>query len=413
MKTISAMLVTVMILFTAACSEPQTVKNVPEAQNPGRTDYQDKMYKTELSPDNQISIVKHPPAADYSFLHPEGLQELPEYSTETNQMWQVDLRSTDVSGLDLDDRLDDLLYADFDSRTVWPEKLPDGFEPETLMEIGKNPGLGVRRLHASGITGKGVGLAIIDQTLLVDHAEYKDQLKMYEEIHNRIGQAAMHGPAVASIAVGKTVGVAPEADLYYIAESHENNSVTDLTWLADSINRIVEVNKLLPEGSKIRVISISLGIESKLKGYEKVLESIEAAKKEGIYTAYVGSEPYMGLGREPLDDPESAASYSKGIFWRNYRVNDAGLLIPMDSRCTASPTGEDDYVFYRTGGMSWSVPYVAGLYALACQVKPDITPEIFWKAALETGVPFIEGSGVTKTAGKIADPTALIEKLSH
>ena len=27
----------------------------------------------------------------------------------------------------------------------------------------------------------------------------------------------MHGPAVASIAVGKTVGVAPEADLYYIS----------------------------------------------------------------------------------------------------------------------------------------------------------------------------------------------------
>ena len=28
--------------------------------------------------------------------------------------------------------------------------------------------------------------------------------------------AQMHGPAVSSIAVGKTVGVAPEADLYYI-----------------------------------------------------------------------------------------------------------------------------------------------------------------------------------------------------
>ncbi len=154
-------------------------------------------------------------------------------------------------------------------------------------------------------------------------------------------------------------------------------------------------------------------ITSKLKGYETVLKSIEAAKKDGIYTASVGSEPYMGLGREPMDDPDDTASYSKGIFWRNYRMNDVGLLVPMDSRCTASPTGENDYVFYRTGGMSWSVPYAAGLYALACQIKPDITPEIFWKAALDTGVPFAEGSGVTKTTGKIVNPAALIESLSH
>jgi hypothetical protein len=57
----------------------------------------------------------------------------------------------------------------------------------------------------------------------------------------------------------------------------------------------------------------------------------------------------------------------------------------MDSRGTASPTGYDDYVFYRQGGWSWSIPYIAGLYALACQVKPDITPEVFWSKALETG----------------------------
>lgn len=52
-----------------------------------------------------------------------------------------------------------------------------------LMESGKNPGLGIRKLHKEGITGKGIGIAIIDQALLIDHVEYKEQLKMYEEIH--------------------------------------------------------------------------------------------------------------------------------------------------------------------------------------------------------------------------------------
>ena len=51
------------------------------------------------------------------------------------------------------------------------------------MEIGKNPGLNIRKLHKEGLTGKGIGIAIIDQNLLVDHSEYKDQLRMYEEIH--------------------------------------------------------------------------------------------------------------------------------------------------------------------------------------------------------------------------------------
>jgi hypothetical protein len=50
----------------------------------------------------------------------------------------------------------------------------------------------------------------------------------------------------------------------------------------------------------------------------------------------------------------------------------------MDSRTTASPGATDQYVFYGIGGMSWAVPYIAGVYALAVQVDPAITPERFW-----------------------------------
>ncbi len=32
-----------------------------------------------------------------------------------------------------------------------------------------------------------------------------------------------------------------------------------------------------------------------------------------------------------------------------------------------------------------SPAYIAGLYALACQADPDITLQVFWKKALETG----------------------------
>lgn len=41
----------------------------------------------------------------------------------------------------------------------------------------------------------------------------------------------------------------------------------------------------------------------------------------------------------------------------------------MDSRATANCSGDNGYIYYVEGG--WSIPYITGNYALACQVKPD------------------------------------------
>ena len=84
----------------------------------------------------------------------------------------------------------------------------------------------------------------------------------------------------------------------------------------------------------------------------------------------------------------------------------------MDSRTTASPTGIEDFVFYRQGGWSWSIPYLAGMYALAVQVKPEITPEEFWKTALRTGRTIqIIHDGREYELGVILDPQSLIEEV--
>lgn len=156
--------------------------------------------------------------------------------------------------------------------------MPYSFKPKKIMELGKSPGLGIKKLHKTGVTGKGVGIAIIDQALLVDHVEYKDNIKLYEEIHCSDKTAQMHGPTVASIAVGKNTGVAPEADLYYIAETHgtynDKQFDWDFTWVAKSIDRILGVNKSLPKDNKIRVISISVGWTESQKGYDEVTAAV-------------------------------------------------------------------------------------------------------------------------------------------
>lgn len=361
-------------------------------------------YPTSLNPGTSLGIVRRPPPADYSKLNAGKSNLIPKYDPDSKRQWQIDLRSTDISALDLMNRIDDLFYASYDSKTRWPKQLPPGFDPVHIMELGKNPGLGIHKLHQQGITGKGIGVAIIDQGLLVDHFEYRDRLRLYEEIHCGDNQAQMHGPAVASIAVGKTVGVAPEADLYYIAETHgvfqAGSFDWDFSYLARSIDRILEVNRQIPAPNKIRVISISVGWSPRQKGYAEITAAVERAKHEGIFIVssslseiYQGKLHFHGLGREPSADADQPESYRPGLWWTDQFYAGSGapnqafkmLLVPMDSRCTASPTGTEDYVFYREGGWSWSIPYIAGLYALACQVRPEIRPEVFWAKAIETG----------------------------
>ena len=94
------------------------------------------------------------------------------------------LGGDDLSGRELKRSFEDLLDSSFDTETIWPpaERMPKLYYPQKILDLGGNPCLGVRRLHASGTTGQGVGVALIDQPLLADHQEYKDRLKLYEEI---------------------------------------------------------------------------------------------------------------------------------------------------------------------------------------------------------------------------------------
>ncbi|OHB72956.1 MAG: hypothetical protein A2Z25_13370 [Planctomycetes bacterium RBG_16_55_9] len=105
-----------------------------------------------------------------------------------------------LARLDLRSHLDILEKMPFDSRTVWPEsdKMPMDFNPATLLEEGKNPGLGVRSLHEQGIDGRGVTIAIIDQPLLKDHQEYADRWVEYEPVGltTAMMPPQMHGPDV-------------------------------------------------------------------------------------------------------------------------------------------------------------------------------------------------------------------------
>ncbi len=303
--------------------------------------------------------------------------------------------------LDLTAQMARLNELPFDSRTQWPapEKMPKEFIPTQLLEDGKNPGLGVRKLHSQAIDGRGIHIAIIDQPLLRDHCEYKDRLADYTAIEVEGAPVQMHGPPVTSIAVGKTCGTAPAASVHYYA-------VPTWKWwnehckpYAATVERIIERNKTLPAADKIRVISLSLGAMSQWPDHELWAKAVQRAADDGILVVTCDHADYrlMMLKRQAGADADAAASYLC-----QFRVGRGDVLcVPAGNRTTAAHTGTNDYVFWRNGGMSWTVPYLAGLAALAFQVDPALKPQ---------AIPGLWTKTATRTAaGLIVNPPAFIE----
>lgn len=369
----------------------------------------------------RLSPVAGTQPADFSFFCEQNFpQGQPSEKTVVPQ--ELDVRSCDVSAWDFSnysaDELADVLM--FDSKTKFPpnNKMPKGFHPKQVLENGKNPGLSIRNLHKKGITGKGVNVAILDQNLLLDHEQYADRVRYYwqDPVYQQ-GSASMHGAAVTSILAGKTVGVAPQANIYYWANNLkiDENDVLDAGAVAEDLIRVLTYNSILPPEERIRVVSISRGFGANDKNAEKFNAILKELADNNI--AVFTTNDVAALSRtHSLTDPDST-DYCRPMTWLGekgypFYAKIQKPSVPMDFRVTAAPNAVQDYVHYSQGGLSWAVPYLAGLYALGVQAYPGLTKEIFLQAARDTadtkecvyqGTPF--------TARYVVNPTALITHL--
>jgi hypothetical protein len=310
------------------------------------------------------------------------------------------LANISLEKLDLRDKRKVIDSMNFDSLTEWPptDRMPEGFDPDALIENGKNPGLGIRSLHESGIDGRGVGIAIIDQPLLLGHVEYTSRLIRYDATGLGDISPQMHGSPVASIAVGKNIGVAPGASLTYFAIPMWER---DNRPYIKTMKKIFDLNEQRPEKEKIRVASISTGMFPQQEHFEEWKTVLKQAEDKGILV--VTCDPaildYGILSLTIARDPDDVRSYTPGIY-----VSESDVLrVPGANKTVGSHRGDDVYTFDRTGGMSWGAPYIAGLAALAFQVNAGITPKLISESLVET---------VTHTdAGPIVNPQAFIEKV--
>lgn len=309
------------------------------------------------------------------------------------------VQNVDLRRIDLSLMKEALAPLTFDNLTEWPPpgKLPAGFDPAAVMELGKNPGLGIRALHKEGIDGRGVGIAIIDQPLLLGHEEYASAIVRFDATGMAGFPPQMHGPAVLSAAAGLTCGVAPKAAVTYFAVPMWDES--NEPYIA-AMNRIFELNASLPPGEKIRAVSISNGMFPNYPEYETWKGICERAGREGIFliTCEGNLINYGMLARSWEGDPDDPRSYRPG----RYSGKDDRIRIP-GTRTLASLRGNSIFTYFPDGGMSWGAPYLAGLAALAFQVNPKTSPGEVVTALFETAI--------ATEAGPVVNPRGLIDRL--
>ncbi|MDD4493501.1 MAG: WG repeat-containing protein [Eubacteriales bacterium] len=289
-------------------------------------------------------------------------------------------------------RPEDIKTFWFNADTVFPgnEDLA-----EEIIENGKNPGLGIRALHERGITGRGVKVAIIDQNLAQPfHSEYGDRIMEYIDFGTNQGpeSGSMHGPAVASLLVGQNCGTAPDAELYFAAAPSWKK---DSAYYAEALRWIIETNRELPEGEKIRVVSVSAAPSGNGSPFSYNLEqwdeAVAEAQAEGILVLDCRNDNKTGIIKAGYYDPGSPDDitlFKAGFPGMQYqmRVDNGFIYAPTSFRTTAEHYDADSesYQYTGQGGLSWGIPYVAGVLALGWQVDPKLTNEEIISILFET-----------------------------
>lgn len=249
----------------------------------------------------------------------------------------------------------------------------------TVLKNGCNPGLGIRELHKQGITGKNVNAAIIDQNLLLNHPEFKGKIIEYYDTgcNQHFTNGSMHAPAVTSLFVGENIGTAPDTKLYFAAVPSWKG---DSEYFANALLWIIGINKRLRETEKIKVVSVSASPSGYhfYKNQNKWIEAVEIAHLEGILILDCRQDQktgFIGPAYYDINYPDDLTKCKTG-FANNSRILQKNMIgVPSSRRTVAEEynEGNPSFTYWGEGGLSWAIPYAAGVLCLGWQINPILT----------------------------------------
>ena len=282
--------------------------------------------------------------------------------------------------------------------------------------------VGADKLWAAGITGKGVGVAVIDSGISGDLPDFKNADGSSRITANvivnpgatRPGDDVGHGTHVAGIIAGNSfnrdlgdpargayVGIAPEADLIAIKIADDDGDSTVLDVIA-ALQFVVDHKddaehprrqplgqlghaRLLPRRPARR------GRRVRLARRHRRRRRRGQPRRRGRRRPYApGNDPYViSVGAtdeagtvDPGDDTTAAFS-SRGVTQDGVAKPDvlapgARIVAPLamgsafQTLCPQCVVGGD---YLRIGGTSMAAPVVAGAAALLLQARPELNPD--------------------------------------
>ena len=301
--------------------------------------------------------------------------------------------------------------------------------------------IGADKLWAYGITGRGVGVAVIDTGVAGSVADFKGSDGASRVVANVVtspgattaGDGYGHGTHVAGIIAGNSfnrayrdplyghyVGVAPEANLIAIKASDDagNSTVLDVI---KGIQFVVDHKA----DYNIRVLNLSLSTDTPQSYKTDPLDAaVEYAWQHGIVVvAAAGNRGNVAdaVQYAPANDPfvisvggaDEDGDYGKGerASWSSTgRTQDGfskpdvmapgahmiSVLAPGSAFAALCPTCVIGGAYFKAGGTSMAAPVVSGAAALLLQARPTLTPDQVKTLLMSTDHP-IKGD----TAGEI------------
>lgn len=301
---------------------------------------------------------------------------------------------------------------------IWPPEITATTNPQQILEQAKHP-TEMDSVHKQA-TGKGINIAIIDQRLYLNHPEYKDRIKHYEMVGSwPSGTPDYHGSLVTGCAVGKTTGTAPDANIYYFAANNWQptgkfeSAITKLfgelkpghrVYFNIALEHILQINKTLPENNKIRFLSCSWGSRNDQFRTESD-KLFEECEKNGIMV--------LGGFYKPHRNKSTSCNKSGKKHLMNNQDNTEKFkdFVGIPTDCKTTPYYQGGYMYTKFGGESSTYPFLAGVFACACQNNNIFFTRANWQDELFQIMQ--ETANKNDTGQKIINPLGIRERVTQ
>jgi serine protease AprX len=220
------------------------------------------------------------------------------------------------------------------------------------------------------------------------------------------GSGSMHGPAVLSLLVGDRAGAALGAKVYFAAAPSWSG---DAKYFAEALDWMVQESGKLPRGKGIRVVSVSAAPSSRGSPFSKNgsdwEKAVERAASKGILVLDCSME--RGLIAPcfyDTADPDNPRACIPGWPDRAWGFSSSMILAPTSYRSYAEAYSANSTArqYMGKGGLSWGIPWAAGVLAMGWQLDPSLAGEAMVKLLKDSAY-------VTPDGARIIDPRAFVE----